>query len=83
MSKFDALKSFVHDLSISCIPVNVIAIQETWSIFYPELVHLPGFQPIVFSGRTGMGGGRVGFYIREGLHFKKINDLSTFHEKNI
>jgi hypothetical protein len=81
MSKFDALKSFVHDLSTSCIPVNVIAIQETWSIFYPELVYLPGFQPIVFSGRTGMRGGGVGFYICEGLHFEKINNLSTFQEK--
>jgi len=81
MSKFDALKSFVQDLSVSHIPVDIIAIQETWSILYPELVYLPGFQPIVFSGRVGMRGGGVGFYIREGLQYEKIANLSTFHEK--
>ncbi len=75
MSKLDALKSFAHDLSTSCITVDAIAIQETWSIFYPELVHLPGYQPIMFSGRTGMRGGSVGFYIREGLH---SNNLSVY-----
>jgi exonuclease III len=61
--------------------VDVVAIQETWSFYYPELVHLHGFQPIIFSGRTGMRGGGVGFYIREGLLFNRLNNLSTFHEK--
>jgi len=28
-----------------------------------------------------MRGGGVGFYIRDGLHFEKINNLSTFVEK--
>jgi hypothetical protein len=70
MSKLESLKSLVHDLSTTHVPVDVIATQKTWSIPYPELVHLPGFQPILFSGRAGMWGGGgmggVGFYIFEG-----------------
>jgi exonuclease III len=71
----------MYDISLSNIKVDVIAIQETWSFYYPELVHLPGFQPIIFSGRSGMRGGGVGLYVREGLHFNRPNHLSTFHEK--
>ncbi len=80
MRKHESLKSLIHDLRIAKVPVDAIAIQETWSIPYPELVHIPGFQSILFSAREGMrGGGGVGFYIREGLHFDKINNLFTFH----
>jgi hypothetical protein len=81
LSKLDAFKLFIHELSIARVPIDVISIQETWSIFYPELVHISGFQPIVFSGRTGMRGGGVGFYIRDGLNFEKLGNLSPFHGK--
>jgi hypothetical protein len=51
------------DISSYNIQVDVISIQETWSFYYPEMVHLPGFQPIIFSGRSGMRGGVVLVFI--------------------
>ncbi len=54
------------DISSYNIQVDVISIQETRSFYYPEMVHLPGVQPIIFSGRSGMRGGGVGFYIVRG-----------------
>jgi hypothetical protein len=81
MSKFDQLKLLINDLMLAHVPIDVIALQETWSIGYPELVQLPGFQQIVFSERAGMRGGGIGFYIRDGLPFNKIDNLSTFNEK--
>jgi len=81
MSKFDSLKLFVTELKTANVPIDVIALQETWSVNYPDLVQLPGFQSIIFSGRALGRGGGVGFYIREGLHFEKIENLSTFTDK--
>jgi hypothetical protein len=57
MSKHDQLKLLINDLCSNHVPIDVIALQETWSIGFPELVHLPGFQPIIFSERVGMRGG--------------------------
>jgi len=57
MSKHDQLKLLINDLCVSHVPIDVIALQETWSIGLPELVHLPGFQPIIFSERVGRRGG--------------------------
>jgi hypothetical protein len=81
MSKHESLKSFAINLLSKQVPVDVIALQEIWSIIYIELVHIPGFQPLTYSSRAGMRGGGVGFYMRDGLHFEKINNLSTFVEK--
>jgi hypothetical protein len=64
MSKFDQLKLLINDLMLAHVPIDVIALQETWSIGFPELVQLPGFQQIVFSERAGMRGGvSVSIYV--------------------
>jgi hypothetical protein len=81
MSKYDQFKLLINDLLKSHVPIDAIALQETWSVGCPDMVHLPGFQPIIVSERTGMRGGGVGFYIRDGLPFNKIDNLSNFHEK--
>ena len=81
MSKLDSLKSFVLECNNASIPIDVIALQETWSIKYIELVHIPGFQNLLHSERKDSRGGGVGLYIREGLQFDKIDLLSTFTEK--
>jgi hypothetical protein len=57
MSKHESLKSLVCDLRIARVPVDAIAIQETWSIPYPELVHIPGFQTILYR-KSGNERGR-------------------------
>jgi hypothetical protein len=82
MSKYDSLKAFVTNLLSKQVPIDVIALQEIWSINYSELVHIPGFQPLIFTCRAGTRGGGVGFYIRDGLHFEKLANLSNFVEKS-
>jgi len=81
MSKFEALKLFIQELLSSNVPIDVIVLQETWSVKYPELVQIPCFQNVITMERADMRGGGVGMYIREGLHFNKIVNLSTFTEK--
>ena len=52
MSKHEALKNLILELTNANIPIDLIALQETWSIKYPELVHIPGYQNIVHSERA-------------------------------
>jgi len=80
-SKHEQLVEFIQELSIAKIEVDVIAVQETWEVRYPELVNIPGFKPLIAKTRQGMRGGGVGFYIRNNLNAKIIDNLSPFTEK--
>ena len=42
---------------------------------------LPGYQPLVFKSRSNSKGGGVGFYIKEGIKFSRIDEFSIFHER--
>ncbi len=68
MSKHEQLSMELNDLKQKNVNVDVIAIQETWDLRYPELVPLDGFNPIIFKKRRDMRGGGVGFYVRTGLN---------------
>jgi hypothetical protein len=59
-SKHEKLVQLLHDLSELNIVVDAIAVQEIWDIRYPELVNIPGFNPLLFRKRTGMRGGGGG-----------------------
>jgi hypothetical protein len=48
---------------------------------YPNFYPIPGFQTLSFKTRTHMLGGGVGFYVRNGLNFKVIDNLSPFEQK--
>jgi exonuclease III len=61
--------------------IDVIAIQETWEVRYPELVNIEGFQTFVFKNRESTRGGGLGFYVRNGLRFKILEELSPFEDK--
>jgi hypothetical protein len=61
--------------------VDAIAVQEIWEVRYPDLVNIPGFKPLIFKQRLGMRGGGVGFFIRENLNAKVIEELSPFENK--
>ena len=80
-SKFDELKHFITELNSKKICIDIIAIQEVWEIRSPDLVNLPGFQPLVFKSRINMRGGGVGFYVRNGLNFSIMENLSSFETK--
>jgi len=80
-SKFEILRDQILELTGKKILIDVIAIQETWDIRVPELLSIPGFQTLSFKTRTHMRGGGVGFYVRNGLNFKVIDNLSPFEQK--
>ena len=75
-SKHEKLKNFVLALSNKGIVIDIIAMQETWSIKYPELLTIPGYQQLIFLNRKKGKGGGIGFYVRNGLNYK-IVDHST------
>jgi len=80
-SKFEDLKCQLIHLEQTHVKVDAIAIQETWEICYPDTLKIPGFQEILFKNRIGMRGGGVGFYVRNGLNYKIIEELSPFENK--
>jgi hypothetical protein len=72
MSKFDNLKEFVLSLIHNNVKVAAIALQEIWSISYPDLVNIPGFKFVYKLRASGRGGG-VGFYVNDNLQFSTVN----------
>jgi hypothetical protein len=54
---------------IKGVNVEIIALQEIWSIDNPDLLVIPGFHPLIFKQRAGMRGGGVGFFIKKEQHF--------------
>ena len=80
-SKHSELCNQILELSSKNLQIDVIAIQETWDICQPDLLAIPGFQTFIYKNRVNMRGGGVGFYIRNGLNFKIINNLSPFEQK--
>jgi hypothetical protein len=80
-SKYGALKLFTKRLQDFDIPIDLILLQETWEIKFPEQFSLPGFQNIVFRTREGGRGGGVGIYVRNGLNFKIRTDLESYKLK--
>jgi hypothetical protein len=57
-AKYNKLNGTVTRLLQNKVPVQIIALQETWNIKYANLLELPGFQRLVFKNRSiGRGGG--------------------------
>jgi len=71
------LKIYVQRLLEADLPIDAILLQETWEVKYPSSFALPGFQNITYRTRTGMRGGGVGIYVRNGLSFKENKSLDN------
>jgi hypothetical protein len=71
-AKYDNLKEIVTKLNANNIPVEILALQETWAVKYVNLIDLPGFQRLIYKNRTMGRGGSVGFYVKNGLSVKQI-----------
>ena len=80
-SKFDKLSELTDVLEQKNVLVDIIAIQETWEINNVDLISLSNFQRFVFKSRTSARGGGVGFYVRKGLKFRILEELSIFNER--
>jgi exonuclease III len=83
MSKHEQLAFEIAELEQNNISIDVIAVQETWDVRFPELVSLNGYNPIILKKRRGMRGGGVGFYVKKGLNAEIIENLSPFENKII
>ena len=77
-SKHSKLQELLSELS--CTPLHILAIQETWAIPHTNLISIPGFNFIHSERKIGRGGG-VGFYVKDSLTFKIIPNLSLFIPK--
>jgi len=80
-SKFNRLSEMISILGNEDTFFDVIALQEIWDIKDLKSLALPGYHELVFKSRSNARGGGVGFYIREGLNFKVIDELSLFNER--
>jgi hypothetical protein len=79
-SKYEELRLQILELCKKNITTDAIALQEIWEIICPDSLAIPGYQ-FVYKARQGMRGGGVGFYIRNGLNFKTVENLLPFKNK--
>jgi signal recognition particle subunit SEC65 len=80
-SKHSELRNQIIELTSKNLKIDVIAIQETWDICQPDLLAIPGYQTFICKNRVNMRGGGVGFYVKNGINFKIIDNLSPFEQK--
>ena len=80
-SKFVELSDLIILLSKSNCNPDIICLQEIWQIPDPTSFNLPGYQPLIYSCRTGTQGGGVAIYLKNGISFKKLANISTFIDK--
>ena len=76
-SKHSNIQTLLKELANSNVHVDILALQETWRLPYPEIVKIPGYHFTHKQRSTNRGGG-VGFYIRNSISFKLHEDLSHF-----
>ena len=79
-SKYFNLKSFILSNEANGPPISLIALQETWNIQDTNAINIPNFN-FIFKKRTKFRGGGVGFYIKKGISYKILENLSSFTEK--
>ena len=51
-SKYEKLKNVILTLTNKNVSIDLISLQETWSIKHPRLLDIPGFQPLIFTNRN-------------------------------
>ena len=57
-SKYEPLKAFICEMQLAEIPLDIVILQETWELKFPNLLTIPGFQKIAYRTRDkGRGGG--------------------------
>ena len=74
-SKFEKLKILISTLIAQNVCPDIIVLQETWNVPYPDLFSLPGYSPLIVNNRNYTNGGGVGFYVKSNLEFHIVNNI--------
>ena len=77
-SKHTKLKQLLNETQKT--PIQIIALQETWSIKHTDLIHIPNFN-FTHKQRPAGNGGGIGFYVKSDLNFKILEKHSKFIPK--
>jgi len=80
-SKHAVLNDLIIEFMRRGVNIEIIALQEIWSIDNPELLDIHGFHPLIFKQRAGMRGGGVGFFIKNNISWEIVEDCSPFQNK--
>jgi hypothetical protein len=81
MANFSRFSDLILDFVNKGINIIAIALQETWSVPYHDMVHIPGFNFVVKTRSQGRGGG-VCFYINSLILYKILDNLSNSTDKD-
>ena len=76
-SKFLELNELVNILNEEKFSFDIICLQEIGKIFDPSFFNLPGYQEMLFRERMHTKKGGVAIFVREGLNFKIIEQMSN------
>jgi hypothetical protein len=79
-SKHTSLKEFITSLLSNNVNIKVICLQEVWQVPFPELINIPGFS-FISKQRETMRGGGVGFYVKNDIKYKLLQNHSPFIDK--
>jgi hypothetical protein len=83
-AKFNEFEEFMQQLSSKNCNFDVICLQELWRLNNPDMYQLENYHELIFKSRElNVQGGGVGFYIKNSVKFKILNDISIFVDKVI
>ena len=81
-AKFAEFNMFITQLGLNNCNPDVICIQETWQLGDESLYNITGYHPPSFklSNPSTQGGG-VGIYVKTGVPYKVLSNISVFNDK--
>jgi exonuclease III len=83
-AKFSEFEEYIYELSRNNCNFDVICLQELWRLNDPDFFDLNNYQKLVFKSRqSNVQGGGVGFFIKNSIKFKLLDDISIFVDKVI
>jgi hypothetical protein len=80
MCNHEQLSLLLSNLISKNLNIVAVALQEVWSVPYPDSVKIPGFNLILNTRKNSRGGG-VGFYLSDKFDFNVLRTHSLFIEK--
>jgi len=82
-SKFNELEELIQSFTSNNCEPDFICLQVTWRIVDPSLYALDNYELEIKSRSRNVQGGGVGIYIKKGINYKILNEISTFIDKVI